>query len=111
MCFTTVTSAPASAASPTEGILLAGSLISEHMARPCGATVPCLTPDQKVSCSNHVGVRGFSMFLSKNKIVSMNLVIVIPLTVTDRGVKNSQWELVDYICLNVALGHYVYQSI
>ena len=25
--------------------------------RPCGATVARLTPDQKVACSNHVGVK------------------------------------------------------
>ena len=30
---------------------------SEAIVRPCGATVARLTPDQKVACSNHVGVR------------------------------------------------------
>ena len=29
----------------------------------CGATVARLTPDQKVACSNHVGLRFFDVFL------------------------------------------------
>ncbi|XP_057184023.1 uncharacterized protein LOC130550544 [Triplophysa rosa] len=36
---------------PTRGLVVANE-------RPRGATVACLTPDQKVACSNHVGVTG-----------------------------------------------------
>jgi hypothetical protein len=31
--------------------------VNKKTARPCGATVARLTPDQKVACSNHVGVK------------------------------------------------------
>ena len=46
-------------------------------ARPCGATVARLTPDQKVACSNHVGVMpvvlsiSFCTFLIHKMIISL----------------------------------------
>ena len=34
-----------------------------NQARPCGAMVARLTPDQKVACSNHVRVNNYFTFL------------------------------------------------
>ena len=48
-------------------------VLFRYCCRPCGATVARLTPDQKVACSNHVGVIGNSFahmtFQSKLKII------------------------------------------
>ena len=44
-------------------ILNLNSDILELLSRLLGATVARLTPDQKVACSNHVGVTSFAIFM------------------------------------------------
>ena len=46
------------------------------MHRLLGATVARLTPDQKVACSNHVGVTSFAIFLHFNINIKQNNIIL-----------------------------------